>query len=43
MIRRIGRAQLVGIGAILALFFIAEFAMHGFDASPREPSIAQSR
>ena len=40
---RVGRAQLIGIGAILALFFIAEFAIHGFDGSPREQSIAQSR
>jgi hypothetical protein len=43
MIRQVGRAQLIGIVAILTLFFVAEFAIHGFEASPREQSIAQSR
>ena len=41
MVRKIGRAQLIGIVAILAVFFVAEFAMRGFDGSPREQ--AQSR
>jgi hypothetical protein len=39
----IGRAQLISIAAILALFFVAEFAIHGFDGAPREQSVAQSR
>ena len=43
MIRHIGRAQLVGIAAILALFFAAEFAINGFDPAPREQAFAQSR
>jgi hypothetical protein len=43
MIRHIGRAQLVGIAAILALFFLTEFAIHGFDPAPREQALAQSR
>ena len=41
MIRKVGRAQLIGIAAILAVFFAAELAMHAFDESPQEQ--AQSR
>jgi hypothetical protein len=41
MIRKIGRAQLIGIAAILAVFFAAELAMRGFDGSPREQAQAQ--
>jgi hypothetical protein len=36
MVRKVGRVQLVGIAAILALFFAAEFALNGFDVSPRQ-------
>jgi hypothetical protein len=36
MIRNIGRAQMIGIVAILALFFLSEITMHGFEPSPRE-------
>ncbi len=42
MIRKVGRAQLIGIAAILAVFFAAELAMHGFDGSPREQAQAQA-
>ena len=34
MIRRVGRTQLIGIAAILALFFLTEFAILGFDLAP---------
>jgi hypothetical protein len=43
MIRHVGRAQLIGIVAILALFFLSEIAIHGFDPSPRELAQIQSR
>jgi hypothetical protein len=43
MVRKIGRAQLIGIVAILAVFFVAEFAMRDLDGSPREQAQAQSR
>jgi len=43
MVRKVGRAQLVGIAAILALFFVAEFALNGFDASPRQQAEATAR
>lgn len=33
MIRSVGRAQMIGIAAILAFFFLTEFAVRdGFDA-----------
>ena len=43
MIRKVGRSQLIGIAAILAVFFAAELAIHGFDGSPREQAQAQFR
>ena len=43
MLRKVGRVQLVGIAAILALFFAAEFAMNGFDATPRQQAQAPAR
>ena len=43
MIRKVGRAQLIGIVAILAVFFAAELAMRDFDGSPREQAQAQPR
>lgn len=43
MVRKVGRAQLIGIAAILAVFFAAEFVMNGFDGSPREQAQARSR
>ena len=43
MVRKVGRAQLIGIAAILAMFFVAEFALHGFEGSPREQAQSQSR
>jgi len=43
MIRQVGRAQLIGIAAILALFFATELAIDGFSGSPREQAVAQSR
>jgi len=43
MAAKIGRAQLIGIAVILALFFAAEFALHGFEVSPREQAQASSR
>ncbi len=43
MVRKVGRVQLVGIAAILALFFAAEFAMNGFDLAPRQQAQAQTR
>jgi hypothetical protein len=36
MVRKVGRAQMIGIAAILALFFAAEFALSGFDGAPRQ-------
>jgi hypothetical protein len=41
MLRKVGRAQLVGIAAILALFFAAEFAMNGFNVPPRQQAQAR--
>ena len=43
MLRRIGRAQLIVITAILALFFTLEFAMNGFAVSPRQQAQGQLR
>ncbi|HEY4166992.1 MAG TPA: hypothetical protein VGM96_09450 [Reyranella sp.] len=43
MVRKVGRAQLIGIAAILALFFAAEFALHGFEGPPREQAQASHR
>jgi hypothetical protein len=43
MIRKIGRAQIIGIAAILAVFFAAEFAMHGFEGSPRQQAQTEFR
>lgn len=35
MIRNVGRAQMIGIAAILILFFLTEFAIRdGLDARP---------
>jgi hypothetical protein len=43
MIRGVGRAQMIGIAAILAFFFLAEFAIRdGFDA-PRYEQAQASR
>lgn len=36
MLRKLDRAQFVGIAVILALFFAAEFALNGFDLPPRQ-------
>jgi hypothetical protein len=43
MLRKVGRAQVVGIAAILALFFTAEFALNGFDVAPRQQAQAPMR
>jgi hypothetical protein len=43
MVLNVGRTQLIGIAVVLALFFVAEFAMHGFDGPPPEQAQAQSR
>ena len=43
MVRKVGRAELIGIAAILMVFFAAEFCMNGFDASPRQQAQAQLR
>jgi len=43
MVRKVGRAELIGIAAILMVFFVAEFAMRGFDASPRQQAQAPLR
>jgi hypothetical protein len=43
MVRKVGRVQLIGIAAILAMFFVAEFALRDFDGTPREQAQAQSR
>jgi hypothetical protein len=43
MVRKVGRAQLIGIAAILALFLVAEFALDGFEGSPREQAQARLR
>jgi hypothetical protein len=43
MIRHVGRAQVIGIAAILALYFLTEFAIHGFEPAPREQALAQFR
>lgn len=43
MIRKVGPAQLIGIAAILAVFFAAELVIHGFDGSPRQQAQARLR
>ena len=43
MIRKVGRAQVIGVAAILAVFFAAELATRGFDGLPRDRSQAQSQ
>lgn len=44
MIRSVGRAQLIGIAAILAFFFLTEFAIgYGFDARGVDQAQAPSR
>jgi hypothetical protein len=43
MVLKVGRAQLIGIAAILVVFFVAEFAMRDFNGAPREQAQAQAR
>jgi hypothetical protein len=43
MIRSVGRAQLIGIAAILAFFFLTEFAIQGVDAPRVDQAQATSR
>ncbi|MBN9088052.1 MAG: hypothetical protein J0J01_14165 [Reyranella sp.] len=43
MIRSVGRAQLIGIAAILAFFFLTQFAIRdGFDAPRVDQAQAQA-
>jgi hypothetical protein len=41
MVRKVGRARLIGILAILVVFFAAEFAMRDFDGLPRQQAQAR--
>lgn len=44
MIRRVGRVQMIGVVAILAFFFLTEFAvLDGFDAPGFDQAQANSR
>jgi hypothetical protein len=44
MIRNVGRAQMIGIAAILTLFFLAEFAVRdGLDARPMAQAQASNQ
>ena len=43
MVLKVGRTQVIGIAAILVLFFVAELAMHGFEESPRQQALLLPR
>jgi hypothetical protein len=43
MILRVGRIQLIGIAAILALFFVSEFAIMGGGDAPQNQALVSTQ